>query len=132
VVFTSLDQNDLSVIADYVIFINHSSLSRFAKFSFCSIFRIFTFLVYCLRILLQILEATEDDFNVTSVFVDYDNCHQLLELNLFSSRGIVRLEFPSDIAKYIDKVSYSVATSIEGNYFCFYIKNNVIIFMITF
>jgi len=68
-----------------------------------------------LTALLQILSAMRDEFNISSVYVNYWECDKQLEL--FSSEGIIRLEIPSQIAAFVAKISYSVATSVEGMMF---------------
>jgi len=61
----------------------------------------------------QILSAMQEDFNTSSVNVEYWECNK--KLAAFSSEGVVRLEIPSEIAAYVVKISYWVATSVEGN-----------------
>jgi len=60
----------------------------------------------------QILEAVQDEFNVSSVYVGPWDCNK--SLDLFSREGIIKLEIPSQIAGYMLKIAYSIATSVEG------------------
>ena len=62
--------------------------------------------------LLQVFQAMQDELNITSVYVLPWECSK--DLELFSSEGIIMLEIPSQIAGYISKISYSVATSVTG------------------
>ena len=69
-----------------------------------------------LTTLSQIMSAMEEDFNMSAVYVDYWECNKTF--TAFSSEGVVRVEIPSTIAAYVVKISYSVATSVEGNDDC--------------
>ena len=67
-----------------------------------------------LSVWLQILKPTqdEDEFNISSVYVSPYECNKTLEL--FSSEGVVRLKIPSQIAQFMAKISYAIATTQEG------------------
>ena len=55
----------------------------------------------------------EDGFNVSSIYVSpWYTCNKQLEI--YSSEGIVRIEISPQLAEFIVKISYSVATSAEG------------------
>jgi len=63
----------------------------------------------------------QDEFNISSVYVYHQECSK--KLKLFSSEGAIRLEIPSQIAAYVLKISYSVATSVKGNLVFFILYN---------
>jgi len=61
------------------------------------------------------LAAMGEEFNVSSIYLDYWECDK--ELEVYSTEGMVRLEIPSQIAPFVVKISYSIATSLDGTIF---------------